>query len=388
MGNITNGLKIRKIGEKSLLKEITYGYDERIAEFVCFVIKINDRPFDEKYQEIQAKTNYIVHNFSIFNILTKKEYKIKLESTNNKIFFLDLEVEFAQIPNLERVLLISNVIENSVATSLKLKPNVYILIGREDLYVQEMEQISSSIEEFKAKFIFFNFSKKKSKILDFEALRSKDNEFKLGIECEVLSIENFIRDCFNKINANSLVQTDFLNPGMQEPDKEIENSAKDASQDESTSAMILESEIQPLEIIKITSNSQTTIRENSQQSPQAFHDNINTIEEGYIKEERENLTLEEDILVENTMESLNSIFKYSLKRPKARLKKNLQIYKNLDSHFNLLGTNYKKETSDSVSNNQKSVILIKGFSLLNIDEGQASNSILAITKLYNNSLYH
>ena len=106
-------------------------------------------------------------------------------------------------------------------------------------------------------------------------------------------------------------------------------------------------------------------------------------EEIHLKEENANL-IEEDILIEKNSSMKNSIFKYSLKKPKAKFLKNLKIYEHLDTHYNFLGPNYKKDINKSYSILQKTVILIKGYSLLNIEEGQNSNSILSISNLYNN----
>ena len=66
MGNISHGLKIKKISKSNILNEITYGFNEKILEYICFITKINDNPINERFNLIQNKTNYIIKNFSIF----------------------------------------------------------------------------------------------------------------------------------------------------------------------------------------------------------------------------------------------------------------------------------------------------------------------------------
>jgi hypothetical protein len=367
MGNITNGLKIKKIGKDNVLNGITYGSEEKILEYICYIIRINERPINQNYQVIEQRNNYIVHNFSLFNILTKKEYKIKLESTNNKLFFLNLEVELCTIPNVEKVLLISNVIENSIAMSLKIKQDSYILLGDHYKFFDKMEDISEAILEKKANFIFFNFKKKKIKHYNFETFRIKENEFMLGLECELLSIESF----FKQINDETV-------PIM---DQVILTSSNHQIEQNDANNFVKESESTSYDNMNENKISENTNIITQIEDKQTIH---------LIKEEDINNVVktsqmfEVDLIFENNSTNLNSIFKYSLKKPKVKIMKNLKIYENLDSHFNFLGPNYKKDSSESTSINQKSVILIKGFSLLNIEEGQISNSILSINNLYNN----
>lgn len=399
MGNITNGLKIKRIGKNNLLREITYGFNEKITEFICFIIKINDTPFNENYQAIQAKSNYIVHNFSIFNIVTKKEYKIKLESTNNKIFFLDIDVEFCKIPNLMHVLFVSNIIENSAAQKLKVKPNASLLIGREDCYFQRMEDISASIEQNRSSFIIYNFEKQKAKLLDFEKFRTENEEFKLGIECEIIDLEVFKKEFIDK-QLDSVVKNEplppyFLNEKISEISPGLESSSTGNKSQESPKSqnyldnkqrgnLLLESELPPVEMIKhgpLYSNTESELLHNNE-----IEDSNGMLQEDPIRqEESEKLILDDEANSnEDPKQDLPGLFKYSLKKPKARFTKILKIYENLDSHFNFLGANYKKETSEPGAIHPKSVILLKGFSLLNIDDGQNSNSILAINNLYSN----
>ncbi len=367
MGNITNGLKIKKIGKDNVLNGITYGSEEKILEYICYIIRINERPINENYQVIEQRNNYIVHNFSLFNILTKKEYKIKLECTNNKLFFLNLEVELCKIPNLEKVLLISNVIENSIAMSLKIKQDSYILLGNQSKFYDKMEDISEAISEKKANFIFFNYRKKKIKHFNFETFRTKENEFMLGLECELLSIESF----FKHINEKTVQKVDevLLTSSNQHIEEKENNNIANESGNIS---------IDNMNENKISENTNIITQIEEKQTIQLIN------EEDVNDEVQPSQMFEEDLIFENNSTNLNSIFKYSLKKPKAKIMKNLKIYENLDSHFNFLGPNYKKDSSDSTSINQKSVILIKGFSLLNIEEGQISNSILSINNLYNN----
>lgn len=359
MGNITIGLKIKKLGKENVLSGIKYSLNESIIEYICYIIRINDKPINENYQEIEQKNNYIVHNFSLFNILTKKEYKIKLESTNNKLFFYDLEVELCKIPNLEKVLLISNVIENSIAMSLKIKLDSYIILGNPNKFFEKMDDISEAISEKRADFIFFNYRKKKIKHYNFETFRIKENDFMLGIECELISIELFLK-LVNEHTDQKINEKVSISSPIQ-----IETNAIECISNENQNEIKLN---------EVTSNVLITDKNSSLQINQE-ENNIDF---------KQNQMLEEDLIFEDNSTNLNSIFKYSLKKPKAKILKNLKIYENLDSHFNFLGPNYKKDSSESNSINQKSVILIKGFSLLNIEEGQISNSILSINNLYNN----
>ena len=362
MGNISNGLRIKKVGKSNILNEITYGFNEKILEYICFITKINDNPINERFHEIQNKTNYIIKNFSIFNIHSKKEFKINLETTNNKLFFLETEVEYCKIPNIEKVLLISGTVENSIAMSMKIKPNSLILLGNNEKYFDKMEDISHHISQSKADFIFYNFIKKKIKCINFEAFRlnNKNSDFLLGIECEVVSLEEFLKETCSK------TAEELYSEIAKESTTEIKQN-------------LLETEIIPYD--KIETN-YVEIEKKIESNENLISYSIEE-EANHLKEENTNF-IEQDIILESNSSVKNCIFKYSLRKPKTKFMKNLKIYEHLDTHYNFLGSNYKKDNSESNSDLHKSVILIKGFSLLNIEVGQNSNSILSVNNLYNN----
>ena len=369
MGNITHGLKIRKICKNNILKEITYGYGEKLIEYICFIIKLNDTPIKETFQEEQNKTNYIVHNFSIYNIINKKEYKIKLDSTNNKLFFYELEVEYCKIPNLHKILIISNILENSIAKNLNIKPYNFTLLGNEEKYFDRMDDISNFISNKKAEFILYNFVKRKIKKVNFEKFRVDAKEFTIGIECEIMLIDNFNIEYYNNIILNNKIDNNLFTV-----DSTIQRKTSLNNLDNNN---ILENEKTHVSVeSKIEINN---IISEKQHIP---NDNFIIEEDNLKKDEAVNLIVEETILFNNSPKNNN--LKYFLKKPKGKFQKKLKIYEHLDTHYNFLGSNYKKDDNESNFILQKSVILIKGYSLINIEEGQNSNSILSINNLYNN----
>ena len=123
MGN-AHALKIKHIHDHNILKEIVFGVNNKIVPYVHYITKIN------KYFVENFRNGTIIKEFTILNIITGKENNIAIEHVESGYFFDGLEYSLEEIPKLDKILFISNVIEKSHAERIGVNPNSTILLGK------------------------------------------------------------------------------------------------------------------------------------------------------------------------------------------------------------------------------------------------------------------
>ena len=209
MGN-TWGVKIKSVEENETIRALTFmSRKYHILPYVYYISKINDLSV-----ELFAK-NQIVKCFSIYNIITKKEYNISIEYMQADAFLKGIEYESCEFPTLKQILLISNVAKGSISESLGIQKEEMILLGNKNKYFTLISDVVQDIQNEKEEFIFYNFKKDYIVIIDFKQKKKEiEVEVKgLGFECQEISLANFIHYYYN-----------YEEEKQNKKDKEIANS--------------------------------------------------------------------------------------------------------------------------------------------------------------------
>jgi hypothetical protein len=215
MGN-AYALKIKKINDNNLLKDVVFGQGGKILEYVHFITKIN------KYYIENFRKNTVINDFTIYNVFTKKENQIFIERVESGYFFEGLEYNLEPIPNIEKFLFISNVIEDGICKKFGVHSNSTILLGNEEKYFNSIKNVEEEVEKLNAKFIFYDYIEEKIIKIDFEDYRNMSNsELRMGFECEerYLNEINLIKN-IQKENLDSSIKS---NIPVGEENKYIEN---------------------------------------------------------------------------------------------------------------------------------------------------------------------
>lgn len=178
MGN-TLGLKITKIGECNILKDVVFSQDKKVLPYLHYIIKIN-----KFYVENFIKGS-VIREFTIKDVIRDKDFTIAIERMESGLFFEGLSYLLEQVPKLERVLFISNVLYDSPSNIRGVRAGQTILLGNEKRYFECLENVEEQITSSNAKFIFYDFLEEKVYFVDFEEFRQGNNELKMGFECEV-----------------------------------------------------------------------------------------------------------------------------------------------------------------------------------------------------------
>lgn len=197
MGN-TWGVKIKSVEENETIRALTFmSRKYHILPYVYYISKINDLSV-----ELFSK-NQIVKCFSIYNIITKKEYNISTEYMQADAFLKGIEYESCEFPTLKQILLISNVAKGSISDFLEIQKEEMILLGNKTKYFTLISDVVQDIQNEKEEFIFYNFKKDYIVIIDFKQ-KKKEIEGKvnlevkgLGFECQEISLANFIHYYYN-----------------------------------------------------------------------------------------------------------------------------------------------------------------------------------------------
>jgi hypothetical protein len=224
MGN-NYSIKIKNISQKNLLKEIVLKDSLKIKEYIYYITKIN------KYFVENFKKNWLIKEFTILNILTRKEYNVVIERVETGYFFEGLEYSLEILPQIEEVLYISNVLVGSISHENNLIPNQTILLGTHDKYFSNLSQIEEEIKQKNANFIFFDFKKEEIIRVNYEQFRNKETgELRLGFECEVKDVRE-IAEKMSKIsnfsnNVFSFPQPENNNINNKEGEEAINGNAE------------------------------------------------------------------------------------------------------------------------------------------------------------------
>lgn len=186
MGN-TLGLKITKIGECNILKDVVFSQDKKVLPYLHYIVKIN-----KFYVENFIKGS-VIREFTIKDVIRDKDFTIAIERMESGLFFEGLSYLLEQVPKLERVLFISNVLYDSPSNIRGVRAGQTILLGNEKRYFDCLENVEEEITSSNAKFIFYDFLEEKVYFIDFEEFRQGSSELKMGFECEV----RLLKEIFN-----------------------------------------------------------------------------------------------------------------------------------------------------------------------------------------------
>ena len=191
MGN-AYAIKIKKVGSTNLLRDIVFANNLKIVEFLYYITKIN------KYHVENFIKGSLVKEFTLLNILNRKEYNVVIERVESGFFFEDLEYSFEVLPSLEKVLFVSNIVENSKAYEKGIRADTMILLGTQEKYFSSFENVEEEIMNKNAKFVFYDFCEDMNVYVNFEEFRDEEQGLKMGFECE----EFGVNEIYEKIRNN------------------------------------------------------------------------------------------------------------------------------------------------------------------------------------------
>jgi hypothetical protein len=180
------GIKVLNLTEHHILKGITFN-NRKFVEYIYYITKIN------RFHIENVKKNMIMNEFTITNIITKKDFSIMIERVEIGYFLEGMKYKCEVMPNLEKMIMITNVLEGSLGELVSLVPNETIVVGTEVVFFDSLVDIEKMITEKKADFMFYNLSQEKIFRVDFEGYRKDDGELRLGFECEEMKIEDLAK---------------------------------------------------------------------------------------------------------------------------------------------------------------------------------------------------
>ena len=188
------GLKIKSIEKNETIKSITFMANKyHIVPYVYFITKINNI-FVEEFRK-----NQIVKNFTVYNVITQKEYTISIEYMQSDVFVKGIEYEGKEFPQLNQFLLISNVAKNSISDKCGIVKDEMILLGNKSNYFTTINDVVMDVQNKKEEFVFYNFKKDYMIVINFTEKRKevKCEGDGLGFECQEISRINFITYYYN-----------------------------------------------------------------------------------------------------------------------------------------------------------------------------------------------
>ena len=134
------GLKIKSIEKNETIKSITFMANKyNIVPYVYFITKINN--FVEEFRK-----NQIVKNFTVYNVITQKEYTISIEYMQSDAFLKGIEYERKEFPQLNQFLLISNVAKNSMSDKCGIIKDEMILLGNKSNYFTAINDVVMDVQ--------------------------------------------------------------------------------------------------------------------------------------------------------------------------------------------------------------------------------------------------
>jgi hypothetical protein len=193
MGNVL-AIKIHHIHDTSILKAILFSEDQKIVPYIHFITKINN------YYPENLRKGLVIHEFTIFNILTRKDYVIRIERVESRLFFDGLVFTLDPIPHIQQFLQVTKVLDGSPAHLKALKPDNSIILGIENQYFSKFEEVDICLNKKEKKFLFYDFLQEKVNIIDFNFEGYGDY---LGFECELKSIQEICNIIKNRKYENS-----------------------------------------------------------------------------------------------------------------------------------------------------------------------------------------
>lgn len=391
MGN-AYALKIKKIDDMNILKDIIFGQDYKIVDYLYYITKIN------KYYVENFRKGTIISEFTILDILTRKEYNIVIERVEAGYFFDGLHYSLEEIPQkIDTVLFISTVIEGSTSYIHGVTAGNMILLGNEQKYFRSFADIENEIVNKNARFIFYDFENKKIVEVDFEKFRSEEGELKMGFECQERGLDEVLKgdikvkeenhqnkiqtiENVEKVNGLNITANDANNKDQDH----INNSNNNGSIEEKGVAPSDEIEVNMSENIDGPDNSiliepvndKIDIKIDTNPNEDASQD------QGEKLEKLNHITVNGSSAIDNTISITSNIninksnCKYKFESVKKKYTKYLSIYDKIDSNFNFMNISKKVEpivginttSREESMNEEKSIKKTKGMIEDNFNE--------------------
>lgn len=186
MGGI-QAFQIKSILKTNILNEINLVNNDKIIDYIFFIVKINKTQVEEKTFQ---KEQFIKH-LTLYNIINKKEYNVMLDTINRNDFLNGLDLSFLVIPQLTSCLKVTSVSKDSVANKEEIEEGDLILgsnLNNKCFFLDGIGSLSMLIQRKQCCLLVYKESKKIVKDVNFEKYRV-DDRLKLGFIAEAMTFE-------------------------------------------------------------------------------------------------------------------------------------------------------------------------------------------------------
>ena len=183
-------LKILNIDSNELLKQTVFMDNKHLLPYLYFITRIN-KFFVEDFKQDQT-----VKNFTIYNVITKKEYNIIIEPLQTEKFLKGLVYEASEYPNYYQALVVSDIEKGSLSEKCGVVKREMMLLGTTKKYLFQISEVGNEIQKGNEEFVFYNFKKDYVVVVNFKEQKEKEgNKDKggLGFELQEVDINNFYK---------------------------------------------------------------------------------------------------------------------------------------------------------------------------------------------------
>lgn len=183
-------LKILNIDSNELLKQTVFMDNKHLLPYLYFITRIN-KFFVEDFKQDQT-----VKNFTIYNVITKKEYNIIIEPLQTEKFLKGLVYEASEYPNYYQALVVSDIEKGSLSEKCGVIKREMMLLGTTKKYLFQISEVGNEIQKGNEEFVFYNFKKDYVVVVNFKEQKEKEgNKDKggLGFELQEVDINNFYK---------------------------------------------------------------------------------------------------------------------------------------------------------------------------------------------------
>ena len=183
-------LKILNIDSNELLKQTVFMDNKHLLPYLYFITRIN-KFFVEDFKQDQT-----VKNFTIYNVITKKEYNIIIEPLQTEKFLKGLVYEASEYPNYYQALVVSDIEKGSLSEKCGIVKREMMLLGTTKKYLFQISEVGNEIQKGNEEFVFYNFKKDYVVVVNFKEKKEKEgNKDKggLGFELQEVDINNFYK---------------------------------------------------------------------------------------------------------------------------------------------------------------------------------------------------
>jgi hypothetical protein len=164
--------------------------NKHLLPYLYFITRIN-KFFVEDFKQDQT-----VKNFTIYNVITKKEYNIIIEPLQTEKFLKGLVYEASEYPNYYQALVVSDIEKGSLSEKCGIVKREMMLLGTTKKYLFQISEVGNEIQKGNEEFVFYNFKKDYVVVVNFKEKKEKEgNKDKggLGFELQEVDINNFYK---------------------------------------------------------------------------------------------------------------------------------------------------------------------------------------------------